>query len=139
MPGAEDLVGVLTGRPGTPWAIVTSGNDVLARSSMRKVPVPVPPVVVTADDVRLGKPEPEPYLSAASALGVEPSACLVVEDAPAGVAAGRAAGMRVLGLATTYPREALARADWVVGSLADVRAEALGEPTGDARIRLTLR
>jgi sugar-phosphatase len=123
MPGARDLLAALEHAPDARWSIVTSGDGRLAGSSIRKAPVPAPPVLVTSDDVRLGKPDPEPYLTAAAALGIEPSACVVVEDAPAGIAAGRAAGMRVLALATTYPPDALADADWVVASLADVRAE----------------
>lgn len=125
MPGAADLLRTLssgTADGAAPWAIVTSGNHVLAGSSIRKAPVPHPPVLVTADDVTVGKPEPEPYLSAADALGVEPSRCVVVEDAPAGITAGKAAGMRVLALTTTFPATALAEADWVVPSLAAVHA-----------------
>lgn len=121
MPGAQAVVEALVAGS-APWAIVTSGNRVLAGSSLRKTPVPMPPVLVTSEDVTLGKPEPEPYLRAADALGVEPSRCVVLEDAPAGVAAGKAAGMRVLAVTTTHDAASLDAADWVLPSLAGVRA-----------------
>jgi sugar-phosphatase len=123
MPGAHDLVTTLARDAADRWAIVTSGDRRLAGSSVEALALPLPPVMVTSEDVELGKPHPEPYLRAADELGIlEVDACVVVEDAPAGVAAGKAAGMRVLALTTTYPASELADADWVVGSLADVRA-----------------
>jgi sugar-phosphatase len=123
MPGAQDLVTTLARDASDAWAIVTSGDRRLAGSSVEALALPLPPVMVTSEDVALGKPHPEPYLQAADALEIlEVDACVVVEDAPAGVAAGKAAGMRVLALTTTYPASELAAADWVVGSLADVRA-----------------
>ncbi len=122
MPGAQDLVTTLARDAADRWAIVTSGDRRLAGSSVETLGLPLPPVMVTSEDVLLGKPHPEPYLKAADALDIlETDECVVVEDAPAGVAAGKAAGMRVLALTTTYPASALADADWVVGSLADVR------------------
>lgn len=123
MPGAEELVTTLARDASDAWAIVTSGDRRLAGSSVDALALPLPPVLVTSDDVELGKPHPEPYLQAADGLDIlEVDACVVVEDAPAGIAAGKAAGMRVLALTTTYPVSELAEADWVVGSLADVRA-----------------
>ena len=68
------------------------------------------PIVVTADDVRRPKPDPEVYLRAAEGVGVEPGACLVFEDAVMGVAAARTAGMRVIGVMTTYAESELLRA-----------------------------
>ncbi|GAA4839513.1 HAD family hydrolase [Luteimicrobium xylanilyticum] len=122
MPGAQDLVTTLARDAADAWAIVTSGDRRLAGSSVEALGLPLPPVMVTSEDVELGKPHPEPYLRAADALGIlEVDACVVVEDAPAGIAAGKAAGMRVLALATTYPASELGDANWVVGSLADVR------------------
>jgi sugar-phosphatase len=64
-------------------------------------------VLVTADQVEHGKPAPDPYLLAAERLGVDPAACLVLEDAPAGIAAGRAAGMTVWAVTTTHAPDAL--------------------------------
>lgn len=121
-PGARALLDELTAHPGARWAIVTSGDWQLAGSSLRFAPVPRPDVMITAEDVDRGKPHPDPYLRAAAALGVDPARCLVVEDAPAGIAAARAAGTKVLALTTTTPAAALADADWVIGSLADVVA-----------------
>jgi hypothetical protein len=71
-------------------------------------------VVVTAEDVAAGKPAPDPYLAAATALGVPGDRCVVFEDTPVGIAAGHAAGARVVGLATTLPREAISAADRVI-------------------------
>jgi|SRR5882762_2303675 len=100
MPGA---LAALDGLPMTRWAIVTSGDHRLATARITAAGLPTPTVFVTSDDVRAGKPDPEPYLIAAARLGFAPGRCLVVEDAPAGVTSGRAAGMTVLGLLTTYP------------------------------------
>ena len=99
------------------WAIVTSGHDVLARRRLEAVGLPVPDVLVTGDAVERGKPHPEGFLRAAAALGVEAVACVVVEDAPAGIAAGRAAGARVVGVTTTHPVDALRGADLIVADL----------------------
>ena len=79
----------------------------------------VPAVLVTADDVAHGKPDPDVFLQAARRLGVEPSDCLVVEDAPAGLAAARAAGMASLAVLTSTPRAEL-EADAVVTDLSEV-------------------
>ena len=73
----------------------------------RAAGLPVPDVLVTADQVENGKPAPDPYLLAAERLGVDPAACLVFEDAPAGIAAGRAAGMTVWAVTTTRTPDAL--------------------------------
>jgi sugar-phosphatase len=80
-------------------------------------------VLVTADDVALGKPDPAPYLAAAARLGAHPRDCLVIEDSPAGIEAGHAASMRVLAVQTTYPALDLQRADWLVP---DLEAVSLG-------------
>ena len=90
LPGAADLLASL--QPGT-WAIVTSGVGRLARARLAAAGIPLPPVVVTADDVSAGKPDPEPYLAAAAGLGRDPGGCLVFEDALAGVTSARAAGV----------------------------------------------
>jgi mannitol-1-/sugar-/sorbitol-6-phosphatase len=120
--GARELLGCL---PVERWAIVTSGDERLARASIRKAGVPEPLEMVTADDVSSGKPDPEPYLRAARLLNVAAEECLVVEDSPAGVAAGRAAGMAVLALTTTFPE--LGGATWVVPDLTSVSAAAVPE------------
>jgi sugar-phosphatase len=89
----------------------------------------LPEVLVTAEDVERGKPDPQPYLVAADALGLEPSQCLVVEDAPAGIAAGRGAGARVLAVATTFAAPELTAADYLTPSLAAVRLRSWTDTT----------
>ena len=102
-------------------AIVTSGSRAVATLRLRTAGLPIPDVFVTAGDVKQGKPYPEGYLMAAGRLGVAPSDCVVVEDSPPGVAAGKAAGMRVIAVLTTYPAVALSGADARLGALADLR------------------
>jgi ribosomal protein S18 acetylase RimI-like enzyme len=80
-------------------------------------------VFVTADDVTHGKPHPEPYLQGAQRLGFSPAECLVIEDAPSGIQAGRAAGIRVIGIVSTYPPEKLTEATAVAKRLADLSVE----------------
>jgi sugar-phosphatase len=95
------------------WAVVTSAPRALAATRLQAAGLPVPEVLIGADDVQRGKPDPEGYLKAAAALGVEPRDCVVVEDTPAGLKAGRAAGMRVLAITTTYDASHLLGADAV--------------------------
>ncbi|PRX99556.1 HAD-IA family hydrolase [Allonocardiopsis opalescens] len=95
LPGALRL---LRGLPAERWAIVTSCSRSLARARIAAAGLPEPEVLITADDVRAGKPDPECYRLGAEALGVDPQATVVVEDAPAGVAAGLALGATVLGV-----------------------------------------
>jgi HAD superfamily hydrolase (TIGR01509 family) len=96
-PGAAALLAALA-RLGLPWAVVTSADVRLARARLGAAGLPDPPLLVTVEDVRAGKPDPEGYLLAATRLGVDPARCLVVEDAGPGVEAGRAAGAVVAGL-----------------------------------------
>ncbi|MHA6629083.1 HAD-IA family hydrolase [Pseudonocardia sichuanensis] len=103
--------------PGDRWAAVTSGSRVLMRARLAAADLPVPGVLVSAGDVSAGKPDPEGYLKAAAALGYEITRCLVVEDAPAGIGAGRAAGAHTLAVATSHPAVELAAADAVVPDL----------------------
>ncbi|KJK51694.1 hypothetical protein UK23_06175 [Lentzea aerocolonigenes] len=117
LPGALDL---LRGLPPGRWAAVTSGPSRAVTARLAGAGLPVPEVLVAADHVENGKPDPEGYLAAASALGADPSRCVVVEDAPAGVGAGRSAGMFVIAVTTTHPAAELAEADVVVTGLADV-------------------
>jgi sugar-phosphatase len=118
LPGAEALLAAL---PADRWAIVTSCTAPLAAARVRATGL-TPSVLVTASDTKRGKPAPDPYLAAAERLGVPPEQCLVVEDAPAGLAAGRAAGCVTLGVATTMPADRL-EADLVATSLEQVRVE----------------
>jgi sugar-phosphatase len=101
---------------------VTSCSPALAAARLAACGLAAPRVCVTADEVARGKPDPEGYLRAAALLGVAASECVVVEDAPAGVAAGLAAGMRVIAVLTSHPRVALAGASAFVPDLTDVPA-----------------
>lgn len=115
LPGAA---GALAALAHARHAIVTSCGRPLAERRLRAVGLPVPRVLITADEVAAGKPAPDGYLAAARAFGVSPRECVVIEDAPAGIAAGRAAGARVVALATTFARAHLGQAEAVVKSLA---------------------
>jgi sugar-phosphatase len=118
-PGAATLYAQI---PLERLAIVTSASRPLALARLNGARFPVPAVVVTSEQVSAGKPDPEGYLHAASQLGVDPREALVIEDAPAGVAAARAAGMRVLAVTTTHDAAELADADLVAPSLEGVSA-----------------
>jgi len=89
---------LVTGLPADRWAVVTSGARAVARARLASTGLPRPWVLVTAEDVERGKPAPDCYLLAAGRLGVQPAGCVVFEDAPAGVRAGLAAGMRCIGV-----------------------------------------
>jgi sugar-phosphatase len=117
MPGAAELLKSL---PHSRWGVVTSGTLYLATSRLRLAKLPIPRVLVSADDVVKGKPDPEPYLRGAKLLGVNAAECLVVEDAPAGILAAHAAGMRVIALTSTYTASKLKEADAVIQSLAQI-------------------
>jgi sugar-phosphatase len=121
LPGAGEL---LADWPRDRLAIVTSGTLDLAAARLRSAGLPQPDVFVSAERVARGKPDPEGYLLAARELGVDPGDCVVLEDAPAGVAAGLAAGMRVVGIG------ALSEAEEVVSSVAEwLRAPYLTSPS----------
>jgi sugar-phosphatase len=118
MPGAAELVGSI---PEGRWGVVTSGSRLLASARLRFCGLPVPRVLVTADDVAHGKPHPEPYLKGAQGMGLSPAECLAIEDAPAGIQAARAGGMTVIGITSTYAADALTHADAVISGLGKVR------------------
>jgi len=117
LPGAVEALAALP--PGRA-AVVTSGTAPLVEARFGHTRLPRPSVVVTASDVAVGKPDPAPFLLAARRLGVDPARCLVVEDAPAGLTAGRAAGCATLALTTTHPASEL-DADARAGTLGEVR------------------
>ena len=118
MRGAADLVRTI---PEGRWGVVTSGTRPLASARLRFGGLPVPKVLVTAEDVVNGKPHPEPYLKGAELLGAKPSDCLVIEDAPAGIQSARAGGIKVIGITSTYPESQLGMANAVVRELAQIR------------------
>jgi sugar-phosphatase len=114
LPGTHS---VLRRLPADRWAAVTSGSGELMRTRLTAAGLPIPEVLVSAEAVEAGKPDPEGYLKAAAALGRDIRRCLVVEDAPAGISAGRAAGARVLAVATSHPASELTSADAVIADL----------------------
>jgi len=119
LPGAAELLRAI---PSNKYAIVTSATRALAEVRLRAAGLPVPANLVTARDVQRGKPSPDPYLMGARILGVPPVECVVIEDSPSGVRAGKAAGARVVALRTTAIDEELqeAGADWIVDDCAEL-------------------
>ncbi len=116
LPGAAD---VLRAFAPDHVAIVTSCTVPLATARLRAAGLAAPRVLVTPERLRSGKPDPEGYLLAARELGADPADCVVLEDAPAGVAAGRAAGMHVVAVLTTHAADDLAAAHEHVASVAE--------------------
>jgi sugar-phosphatase len=125
LPGAKELLQSL---PSDRWAIVTSATRRLMLGRLEAAGLPAPDRIVSADDVERGKPDPEPYRRGAELLGCRPEDCVVVEDAPSGVGAGKAAGARVLGVLGTHSLSELQDADWVVGSLEGVSVRSTEGP-----------
>lgn len=121
LPGARELLDSL---PPDRWTIATSCTRALAEVRLQAAGLPMPKNMITSTDVKIGKPDPEPYLKAAAKLGFAASDCVVVEDAPAGVRAGKAAGARVIALLTTMSRRDLedAGADWILHNCAEITA-----------------
>src|ERR1017187_9546671 len=119
LPGARELLLQL---PAKRWTIATSCTRSLAEVRLRAAGLPVPERIVTSTDVTLGKPHPEPFLKAAAKLGFTASECVVVEDVPAGIRAGKAAGARVIAFRTTVEEAELRRAgaDFILNNCADV-------------------
>ncbi|NBE50912.1 HAD family hydrolase [Streptomyces boluensis] len=120
LPGTKELLSAL---PLERWAVVTSATRPLAEARLHEVGVDFP-AMVAADDITRGKPDPEPFLLAAAKLGVDPARCVVFEDAPAGLASGRAAGMKTVALTTTHTADELT-ADVVVTDLSAVSVQAI--------------
>ena len=119
--GAPAFLAALDGRP---HALVTSATEELARTRMTAAGLPLPPVMVTAERVSASKPDPEGFLKGAAELGFAPEDCLVFEDAEVGIAAAKAAGMRVVGVG---PRAAAHAPTAHVATLEAVRVEAAPE------------
>jgi mannitol-1-/sugar-/sorbitol-6-phosphatase len=117
IPGALECVEVARRRP---WAVVTSGRCNLASGRLAAAGLPVPEVLVTADDVANGKPDPEPYQRACRELAIPAAECLVVEDSPAGIQAAKRAGMTVLAVTTTHRPSSLCHADHVFPTVHEI-------------------
>ncbi len=126
LPGARELLNIL---PPERWTIATSCTRPLAEVRLRAAGLPIPKTMITSSDVKIGKPDPEPYLKASAKLGFAASDCIVVEDVPAGIRAGKAAGARVIALLTTVARRDLedAGAGWIVQNCADIVASNDGD------------
>jgi mannitol-1-/sugar-/sorbitol-6-phosphatase len=124
LPGVLDLLASL---PSSRWTIVTSCTRVLAEVRIRHAGLPVPTKFIASTDVIHGKPDPEPYLKAATLLGFPASECVVFEDAPAGIRAGKAAGAKVIAFRTTAADPLLrqAGADSILNKCAEVRVNAI--------------
>lgn len=124
--GLVEVPGVrrfLTSLPAGAWAVVTSCGPDLARLRLSSVGLPIPEVVVSSDDVSKGKPAPDGYRLGARRLGVDPASCVVFEDAPPGIAAGLAAGARVVALRTTHPQADFAGATAVIPDFTAARLQ----------------
>lgn len=131
LPGVRDLLGAL---PTDRWAIVTSATKRLLVARLEVAGLPVPERIISGDMVERGKPDPEPYRRGAELLGHPPSDCIVVEDAPSGIASGKAAGCRVLAVLGTHSAEELKIANWIVTSL-----ESLVVTSRPQNLELTIR
>ncbi|MBW4461539.1 MAG: HAD family hydrolase [Nodosilinea sp. WJT8-NPBG4] len=116
--GVKELLARL---PRERWGVATSGTRRTVSLRFPYLGLSEPSVMVTADDVQRGKPAPDPYLLAAERLGVAPADCLVIEDAPAGVEAAKAAGTKVIAVTTTNRAEDLGLADAIAPALATLQ------------------
>ena len=131
LPGVLQLLEAL---PPERWTVVTSATERLARIRLAQAGVPVPARLVTADDVKLGKPDPAPYLAGAALLGLSPEDCVVFEDAESGTMAGRAAGCTVIATTFSHEAESLGAAHYLIG---DVTGVAVRNLPGEQGIVLT--
>jgi len=125
MAGAAELLKAI---PEGRWCVVTSGTRYLATARLKLANLPTPNVLVSADDVSKGKPDPEPYLMGAKLLGMKPAECLVVEDAPAGIRAAHGGGMKAIAITSTYPASELREGDAVVQKLPQIKVRSGGGP-----------
>jgi len=131
LPGAVELLAHLN-EAGIPWAIVTSGSVPVAAARRLAGGLPEPEVFVTAERVARGKPEPDAYLLGAQLLGLEPEECVVVEDAPAGVLSGLAAGCHVIAVNPPADTPRLEHVDYVLRSLSELLVQKL--PDGSVEV-----
>ncbi|WP_223855065.1 HAD-IA family hydrolase [Ralstonia solanacearum] len=126
--GAADLLGSL---PRDRWAIVTSASRELAHRRLAAAGLPLPPMLITAEDVECGKPAPDCFQLAALRLGVNVKDCLVFEDATAGIQAAEAAGAGVVVISTTH-QHPMDTGHPMIDAYANVRA--MVDAQGDLRI-----
>ena len=125
IPGSRRILSALR-EAGAPWAIVTSGTRPLVNGWLERLQLAHPEQMVTAEEVENGKPDPACYFLGRTRLGLSADIpVLVIEDSPAGIISGKAAGCNVLGLTTTHPAKDVqeAGADWIVEDLQSVTFE----------------
>ncbi len=119
LPGARELFEDLD-RKEIEWFIVTSCTRELGTARAKSVGLSLPSKSIFFDDVEKGKPHPDPYLLGLERLGISANNALVIEDAPAGIKSGKAAGIKVVAMVTTHERESLHEADFIADSLLDL-------------------
>jgi len=124
VPGAGELLATL---PPSRWTVVTSCGRALAARRLTAVGLPVPKLIVTSEDVSKGKPAPDGYRLGAERLGCDAAACVAFEDAPAGIAAAKGAGARVIGLTTMLTGRELTGADATIPDFSAVRVRQEGD------------
>lgn len=138
IPGARSLLDALIAQS-APWAVVTSGTEPLVSGWLKRLKLAIPEHLVTAESVQNGKPDPTCYRLGLEKLGLQdrPGQVLVLEDAPAGIKAGKAAGCKVIGLVTSHTVEQVVAAepDWVVQDLESVRV--VGREGGKVTIEIS--
>jgi sugar-phosphatase len=137
LPGARELLSSLSEDQ---WALVTSCARPLAEVRLKAAGLPRPRNIVTCDDVHNGKPDPEPYIKGAALLGISPAKCVVFEDAPAGIRAGKGAGALVIALQTTSPDSELeeAGADWILPGYSNLSITRGARNSNSVRLLLRL-
>jgi sugar-phosphatase len=135
LPGTLELLASL---PRDRWTIVTSCTRALAEVRIRAAGLPLPENFITSTDIVNGKPHPEPYLKGSAVLGFPATECIVLEDAPAGIQAGKAAQATVIAFRTTAQDAALraAGADWILNDCSDIHL--VGFPMSSAHSQLSL-
>ena len=129
-PGARELLAML---PPSRWTVVTSASEKMMRSRLAAAGITAPQQAIGGDAVRVGKPHPEGYLRGAAILSQPAHRCLVIEDAPAGIRAGKLAGCQVLAVASSHRADELQDADWIISSLEHIQISV------DRSATLTLR
>jgi sugar-phosphatase len=127
LPGVRELLAAL---PAHRWTVVTSATERLARVRMAQAGLPVPSRLITADSVKVGKPDPAPYRAGAALLGLAPEDCVVFEDAAPGARAGRAAGCVVIATTFSHPVELLDAAHYLVEDMTGVSVKTLARDEG---------
>lgn len=117
----EGAIPLVSSLPLDGWAVVTSGTSGIARARLKTTGLPIPGIMITAEDVVNGKPDPEPYLAASERMHIPAERCVVIEDSPAGIEAAHRAGMRAVAVAFTHPSRELAQADVIAEKISDIQ------------------